>query len=198
MVVWETYRNIGWVKDNYYDVLTKKDWEYLNKIESGSVDDTNEAPLWDEKNAWLDPEWGNELVNGPMTFFAVYPTTVTRQYTVRWFEEEGGSAKITVTRNYGTDISGISPAPETAIVRAKKVGNIVKVFKGWNRPVGRVTEDLDIYAQWETSTIGNSITANDLDMATLNAADIYAISLLDNNVKSNILEDQLVQNPIFV
>ena len=71
MIIWETYRNIGWVKDNYHDVLTKKDWEYLNKLESGSIDDTNEDPLWDEKNAWMDPEWGNELVNNPQFFSAM-------------------------------------------------------------------------------------------------------------------------------
>ena len=140
----------------------------------------------------------NELVNGPMTLFAYYPTTEDRQYTVRWFEEEGGSAKSIVTRQYGSDMSTVSPAPETTIVRAKRVGNVVKVFKGWNRPVGHLTEDIDVYAQWETSTIDNSITSAELNMSNLNAADIYALSLLDNSVKSSILEDQLVQNPIFV
>ena len=71
MIIWETYRNIGWVKDNYYDVLTKKDWEYLNKLEAGSIDDTNDDPLWDENNAFLDPEWGNQMVNNPHFFSAM-------------------------------------------------------------------------------------------------------------------------------
>ena len=71
MIIWETYRNIGWVKDNYYDVLTKKDWEYLNKLEAGSTDDTNDDPLWDENNAFLDPEWGNQMVNNPHFFSAM-------------------------------------------------------------------------------------------------------------------------------
>ena len=71
MIIWETYRNIGWVKDNYYDVLTKKDWEYLNKLEAGGVDSTSEEALWDEKNAWMDPEWGNQVVGNPHFFSAM-------------------------------------------------------------------------------------------------------------------------------
>lgn len=71
MIIWETYRNIGWVKDNYYDVLTKKDWEYLNKLESGGTDASADDPLWDDKNAWLDPEWGNQLVGNPHFFSAM-------------------------------------------------------------------------------------------------------------------------------
>ena len=71
MIVWETYRNIGWVKDNYHDVFTKKDWEYLSKLESGTLDKTEDDPLWDEKNAYMDPEWGNQMVNNPHFFSAM-------------------------------------------------------------------------------------------------------------------------------
>jgi hypothetical protein len=71
MIIWETYRNIGWVKDNYHDVLTKKDWEYLNKLESGTLDDSTDDPLWDENNAFMDPEWGNQMVNNPHFFSAM-------------------------------------------------------------------------------------------------------------------------------
>ena len=71
MIVWETYRNIGWVKDNYYDVLTKKDMEYLSKLESGTAGESTDDPLWDERNAFMDPEWGNSLVNNPHFFSAI-------------------------------------------------------------------------------------------------------------------------------
>lgn len=71
MIVWETYRNIGWVKDNYHDVLTKKDWEYLNKLESGNAGDADDDPLWNEQNAFMDPEWGNQLVSDPHFFSAM-------------------------------------------------------------------------------------------------------------------------------
>ena len=72
MIIWETYRNIGWVKDNYHDVLTRKDWEYLSKLESGNIDSsTADDPLWDENNAFMDPEWGNQMVNNPHFFSAM-------------------------------------------------------------------------------------------------------------------------------
>lgn len=70
MIVWETYRNIGWVKDNYYDVLTKKDLAYLNKLESGNAGEADDDPLWNEQNAFMDPEWGNQLVSDPHFFSA--------------------------------------------------------------------------------------------------------------------------------
>ena len=71
IIIWETYRNIGWVKDNYYDVLTKKDWEYLNKLESGNAGEADNDPLWNEQNAFMDPEWGNQLVSDPHFFSAM-------------------------------------------------------------------------------------------------------------------------------
>lgn len=71
MIVWETYKNIGWIKDAYHDVLTKKDMEYLSKLESGNAGDNTDDPLWDERNAFMDPEWGNTLVNNPHFFSAM-------------------------------------------------------------------------------------------------------------------------------
>lgn len=71
LVIWETYRSIGWVKDNYHDVLTKKNWESLDKLESGSAGNDAEDPLWDDKNAFLDTEWGNKMVNNPHFFSAM-------------------------------------------------------------------------------------------------------------------------------
>ena len=44
MIIWETYRNISWVKDNYHDVLTKKDMHYLSKLESGTAGDDSDDP----------------------------------------------------------------------------------------------------------------------------------------------------------
>jgi hypothetical protein len=35
---------------------------------------------------------------------------------------------------------------------------------------------MDVYAQWENSSINDNVTASDLVMSELNAADIYALS----------------------
>ena len=70
MIVWETYRSIGWVHDNYYDVLTKKDESYLENLFQGTSKDGDEE-FWDENNAFMDPEVGNEMVNNPHFFSAL-------------------------------------------------------------------------------------------------------------------------------
>ena len=66
MIVYEDYKSIGWVHDVYYDVLTKKDLEYLEKISSGSID--GNSNFWDSTNAYMDPEVGDAMVNNPHFF----------------------------------------------------------------------------------------------------------------------------------
>lgn len=69
MIVYEDFKNIGWVYDNYYDVLTKKDCAYLEKILTGTTGDTSEdSPFWDDRNAYMDPDVGNDMVNNPHFF----------------------------------------------------------------------------------------------------------------------------------
>lgn len=71
LVVYEDYKSIGWVYDTYYDVLTRKDCEYLEKVVSGTSGDSSDDALWDDKNAFMDPLVGNELINSPHFFSAI-------------------------------------------------------------------------------------------------------------------------------
>lgn len=68
MIIYEDYKSIGWVYDNYYDVLTKKDCESLEKIVSGSSGETSDETIWDDTNAYMDPQIGNDLINNPHFF----------------------------------------------------------------------------------------------------------------------------------
>lgn len=69
MIVYEDFKSIGWVYDNYYDVLTKKDRAYLEKLVTGTTGDTSEdSPFWDDRNAYMDPDVGNDMVNNPHFF----------------------------------------------------------------------------------------------------------------------------------
>jgi len=52
--------------------------------------------------------------------------------------------------------------------------NMYRVFKGWDKPLGKILHDTNVYAQWETSTINGNTSS--IDMSTLTAADIYALS----------------------
>ena len=68
MVVWETYRSIGWVYDAYHDVLTKKDCAYLEKLVSGTAGESSDEALWDDVNAYMDPTIGDRMVSNPHFF----------------------------------------------------------------------------------------------------------------------------------
>lgn len=71
MVVYEDFKSIGWVYDNYYDVLTNKDCSYLEKIVTGSSGESTDEDFWKDENAYMDPELGNELVGNPHFFSAI-------------------------------------------------------------------------------------------------------------------------------
>ena len=134
-----------------------------------------------------------------VVFIATYPidSAITKQYTVRWFDGINADPRLTYTEDYGTEV-GTYDAPEDLgrITRVQTVGTTVKVFKGWNRPVGRLTENIDVYAQWEESTLDGN--AQDIDMSTLNAADLYALSRIGNEDKHTLLNSKLGTEPILV
>ena len=72
VIAYEDFKSIGWVYDTYYDVLTKKDLAYLEKISSGSADaSSDDNPLWDDRNAYMDPNVGNDMVSNPHFFSAL-------------------------------------------------------------------------------------------------------------------------------
>lgn len=71
MIVYEDFRSIGWVYDTYYDVLTKKDCAYLEKLVSGTTGDSSDDIMWDDRNAYMDPEVGNDMVSNPHFFSAL-------------------------------------------------------------------------------------------------------------------------------
>jgi hypothetical protein len=137
-----------------------------DKYSGWKKSDSNETPTEED------------FVRGTTIFVANYPTTELQRYNVRWYAEDGGAAIREYTSvAYGTDISQyIQPEEYSNFVFTKMEGNQIKVFKGWDRPVGRLTGDLNVYAQWEVSTIDNGTQS--IDMTTLNAADVYALSQL--------------------
>ena len=141
----------------------------------------------------------DDYPQGNTVFIAYYPTTTVQRYTVNWYEEPAGAAILSYTANYGIDISQYQqPEERNAVNRVKIVDNTVKVFKGWDRPVGKLTGNTNVYALWETSTIDNGVQAADIVMENLNAADLAAIARLGSEAKQRILEDKLGNSPIMV
>ena len=132
---------------------------------------------------------GTDTVTGNCELIARYPdiSAERRSYTVTWHEEENDGGISSTTVYYGTDLSDDTPPAVTSI---KTSNNQTKVFKGWDKPVNKITGDLDVYAKWETSTI-NANTQN-IILENLNAADIAAISrITDNNWKTTHLLPQI-------
>ena len=141
----------------------------------------------------------DDYPQGNTVFIAYYPTTKIQRYTVNWYEEPTGAAILSYTENYGVDISGYTqPEERGAVQRVKIVDNVVKVFKGWDRPIGKLTGNTNIYALWETSTIDNGVQLSDIVMEELNAADLAAIARLGPEAKQRILDDKLGNSPIMV
>lgn len=141
----------------------------------------------------------DDYPQGNTTFVAVYPTTQIQRYTVNWYEEPAGAVIKSYTANYGVDISGYTqPEEDGSINRIKIDGNNIKVFKGWDRPVGKLTGNTNVYAQWEVSSIDNGVQASDIVMENLTAADLAAIARLGSEAKQRILEDKLGNSPIMV
>ena len=70
MIVYEEYKSIGWVYDNYYDVLKPKDLKYLEDVESGKSNIGDDE--WDERQEYIDDTAvGDLLVTNPHFFSAV-------------------------------------------------------------------------------------------------------------------------------
>ena len=157
-----------------------------DKYSGWKKSDSNETPTEED------------FVRGTTIFVANYPTTELQRYNVRWYAEDGGAAIREYTNvAYGTDISQyVQPEEYNNFVFTKMEGNQIKVFKGWDRPVGRLTGDLNVYAQWEVSTIDNGTQS--IDMTTLNAADVYALSQLGSQAKIDLLESKLGTEPIYI
>ena len=150
---------------------------------------------WVKRGTNTNPN-SSETVGGNTVFIAVYPTTVTRQYWVKWYDKYNGTAKQEIQVEYGDDLSAeLSPIEQGTLLRTDRSGNQVKVFTGWSRPLGKITEDTNVYAMWQTSGIDED--TENIDMSTLNAADLYALSLVGNQKKTELLSEQLGV-PIFI
>ena len=101
------------------------------------------------------------------TITAQYTQTV-RTYTVTWYAREGLSLGST-TANYGAEVvyNGDLPTDTSGETRY-----IYKVFTGWNKSTGYITEDTDVYAVWETAS---TLPPTSKDLSQMTCAEIYGV-----------------------
>ena len=142
--------------------------------------DTNESPT------------SSTTINDEIILLAQYPTTVIQTYTVTWYDDENNILSQVDNVEYGSDASVLSPPGKynvnSPLVTKKLAHGKYKVFRGWDRPVGIVTGNIDVHSLWYES---NGNFANMTDINDLNPADLYAITRLDATSRDRLLSGHL-------
>ena len=180
------------ITNTYYISMPTKPEDAQYKYKFGTYDNQNRYRRysgWVKRGTTTNPT-SSQYVNSNTVFVAVYPTTEVQVYKVAWYDEVGGSKINEVSAEYGDDFSGEqSPIESGLLPKIKSTGNAVKVFSGWNRPLGKITGNVNVYGQWQSSTINDDTPS--INLADLTAADLYALSLVGNDVKKTLLQDKL-------
>lgn len=101
------------------------------------------------------------------TITAQYTQTI-RTYTVTWYAREGLSLGST-TANYGAEVVYNGDLPTDT---SGETQYIYKVFTGWNKSTGYITEDTDVYAVWETAS---TLPPTSKDLSQMTCAEIYGV-----------------------
>ena len=155
MVVYEDYKSIGWVYDYYHDVLTKKDCDYLESLSTGASDSDN-TDFWDYKNAFMDPEYGNELVNNPH-FFSAALGEYGYTYNLMPYDSEGN---VRVLRVYWKSRRKIKKVKKYNYETGEEEFHFYPETYVLNQNLGEEEEIFWVNEAWEGTKIGTEIYVN--------------------------------------
>ena len=176
---------------NYYFGL------YPSNAQSYDVTTYRRFTGWNKVTTSETTQLTNATVNGNTKVVASYGTTELRSYTVEWYAETTDSTPIySLTSEYGTRIGDylwpddpgfVGDGTSSQMTRAKRVNDsYYRVFTGWDRPVGILTDNVKIYGQWENSYI--SAATSSVNFNDLTAADLYALASVDSTTRTNLLQ----------
>ena len=155
MIIYEDYKSIGWVRDTFYDVLTSKDNAYLDKIETGGVDDS--TGLWDDKNAYIeDTEFGDSLVSNPH-FFSSLLGNVGYTTTMLPYDGEGN---VRVLKVYWKSARKIKKIKYYDYETGEEEYKFVPQTYIADKTRGEEEEVYWVNEAWEGTKIGNDIYVN--------------------------------------
>lgn len=154
----------------------------------GTIIETPTRPS-DKQYTYEFSGWENISGNviAARTVTAQYAGTI-RTYTVRWFERPGtspltwtenGEVKNSITQNYGTEV--VYPGAIPTRTDEEDV-YVFHVFTGWDKSTGFLDDNLDVYAQWDTS---NSLPEpHTLEMHEMSISQLYGIGKKADNISS--------------
>lgn len=156
MIVWETFKSIGWVYDTYYDVLTKKDTAYLEKLVSGTTGDTSDSPMWDDRNAYMDPEVGNDMVSNPH-FFSALLGEYGYTSSAMPYDNEGN---VRVLRVFWKSRRKIKKVKKYDFQTGEEEFHFYPETYICNKNLGEEEEIFWVNEAWEGTKIGNEVYVN--------------------------------------
>lgn len=154
MLIYEDYKSIGWVRDAYYDVLTPKDLDYLDKIETGSEE--GDTDFWDDRNAYMDNyQYGDSLVSNPH-FFSSLLNNVEYTTTMLPYDGDGNVRVLRVFWKSARKIKKIKYYDEAGEEAYKFMPQTYVT----DRTKGEEEEIYWVNEAWEGTKIGSSIYVN--------------------------------------
>lgn len=154
MIVYEDFWPIGRIRDTYHDVLTKKDLDYLNKLQIGVIDDNDVN--WDERRRYIDDfEFGDALVRNPHFFSAWaggswYSTSMP-------FDSEGN---VRVLRVYWKSNRKIKKVKSYDPITGEEVFHFYPETYVIDKTRGEEEEIYWVNEAWEGTKIGTEIYVN--------------------------------------
>lgn len=190
-VLYEAYVNEGDLISSIGDPINKalsisdprlnpQDYRYNYRIGNQS------SGTYVAYSGWIDPVSKNLInrnapINSNVVYQAKYQAT-NRTFTIRWFKDQNS----TVALDTAYSIYGAEAVYSGGRMAAEAVNtSISRVFTGWDKSTGYITEDLDVYGTWENSRnsqiIGNEMADENSELGDLNEADLYAYSRLFAN-----------------
>lgn len=145
-----TYVNDDEENTVLYEYYVDRGSKPIDPVENGNIPIPKK-----ESTAQYDFEysgWENitNQVLSDIIIKAKYTSTV-RQYRVSWYKKEGGDLLGSLTVDYGDE--AIYPKDETPTDDSGEATLNYSVFAGWDKSTGYVTQDIKVYAKWETGTL---------------------------------------------
>ena len=146
-----------------------------------------------KENSYSTPTSSTSIAKN-LTLIAQYPdeSRTLQSYTITWYDDDNSPLMTRENITYGTDASQITPPGKynvnNPLTVKKYVNGKYKVFRGWDRPVGIVTGNIDVHSLWYES---NSDFSNLTNINDLSPADLYALTQLDTGTRDSLLNSHI-------
>ena len=155
-------------------------------VESGSyatAPETNPTKASDPEFTYTFASWdlnpATTIITRDTDFVATYTSTI-RTYTVSWYNGETLLSQATVNYGSGVEYTGDLPT-DTSL----ETYLIYKMFAGWDKSTGYVTENIDVHAQYTQAQ-----SPTDKVLGAMTPTELYALT------KDNILDPTGANNTI--